>query len=277
MKIKSFKKAFKLIVVLLTILIIYCVYGNSSITITKHNIQSEKLPSSFNSFIIAQVSDLHNAAFGKDNERLIKKLESTNPDIIVITGDIVDSRRTNVQIAINFAEKAIKIADVYYVTGNHESRIEERDYLLNELKKFGVTVLENESAKIQKGKDFINIAGMDDPDFFDEYIFEYTLPSILTNNDNFTVLLSHRPELLDVYAENSVDIVFSGHAHGGQFRVPFLGGVFAPHQGFFPEYDSGVFTKDSTIMVVSRGLGNSIFPFRLNNKPEIIVTTLENA
>ena len=88
-------------------------------------------------------------------------------------------------------------------------------------------------------------------------------------------MLSHRPELFDVYVENNIDIVFSGHAHGGQFRLPFIGGLVAPHQGLFPEYDAGLYTENNTNLMVSRGLGNSIFPFRVNNPPEIIIVTLD--
>jgi predicted MPP superfamily phosphohydrolase len=93
---------------------------------------------------------------------------------------------------------------------------------------------------------------------------------------NFKILLSHRPELFDLYSENSMDLVFTGHAHGGQIRIPFIGGLIAPDQGIFPKYSSGSYSKDSTTMFVSRGLGNSIFPVRIFNRPEIVVVTLRN-
>ena len=95
-------------------------------------------------------------------------------------------------------------------------------------------------------------------------------------NGNFTILLSHRPELFEVYADNKMDLVLSGHAHGGQFRLPFVGGLVAPNQGLFPKYDAGLYTEENTNMIVSRGIGNSILPFRFNNRPEVILIELES-
>ena len=92
----------------------------------------------------------------------------------------------------------------------------------------------------------------------------------------YTILLSHRPELFDLYVETEMDLVFSGHAHGGQFRLPFVGGLVAPNQGFFPKYDAGQFNEENTTMIVSRGVGNSIIPIRFNNRPEIVLVTLRN-
>jgi predicted MPP superfamily phosphohydrolase len=97
----------------------------------------------------------------------------------------------------------------------------------------------------------------------------------LISEEEFTLLLSHRPEMFDTYVEKDVDLVFSGHAHGGQFRIPFVGGVFAPNQGLFPKYDSGIYSEGNTTMVVSRGIGNSAFPFRINNRPEVILVELD--
>ena len=90
----------------------------------------------------------------------------------------------------------------------------------------------------------------------------------------YTVLLSHRPELFAVYAEQGIDLVFSGHAHGGQFRLPILGGLIAPNQGLFPQFDAGQFTSGQTAMLVSRGIGNSVIPIRINNRPQIVVAEL---
>ena len=102
------------------------------------------------------------------------------------------------------------------------------------------------------------------------------LSGLRTETDSYTILLSHRPELFSVYAEQEMNLVLSGHAHGGQFRLPLVGGLVAPNQGFFPEYDSGVYTEHGTSMVVSRGIGNSLFPFRFNNRPEVILIELKS-
>lgn len=208
---------------------------------------------------------------------MLSLIKEQKPDIIVITGDIVDSRRTNVQIARDFANNASEIAPVYYVTGNHEARVSVEDEIDNvELDK-NVIVLHNQSVLLKKGESAIQLIGVDDPDYravkdstkyMNERLEKYS------DNEYFKILLSHRPELFDVYAENNINIVFSGHAHGGQFRLPLIGGVIAPHQGLFPEYDSGLHTSNNTNMVVSRGLGDSIISLRINNPPEIIIVTL---
>jgi predicted MPP superfamily phosphohydrolase len=103
------------------------------------------------------------------------------------------------------------------------------------------------------------------------------LAEFCSDGNGFTILLSHRPELFDTYANHDLDLILSGHAHGGQFRIPFIGGVVAPNQGFFPKFDAGIYTDGDTNMLVSRGVGNSIFPFRVNNRPEIILIELKSS
>ena len=106
---------------------------------------------------------------------------------------------------------------------------------------------------------------------------KYILADLVDEDDGYTLLLSHRPELFDAYVQAGADLVFSGHLHGGQFRLPFIGGLVGPGQGLFPKYDAGMYTQQSTTMVVSRGLGNSIFPFRVNNRPELVIVELQQA
>ena len=132
---------------------------------------------------------------------------------------------------------------------------------------------------IEKGESVIQLIGVDDPDYKAvKNSTEYMNNRLekYCNNQHFKILLSHRPELFEVYAENNMNVIFSGHAHGGQVRLPFIGGVIAPHQGLFPTYDAGLYyATDDTTMVVSRGLGDSIIPLRINNPPELVVVTLE--
>ena len=203
--------------------------------------------------------------------------------MIAITGDMIDSRNTDVEVALNFAEKAMQIAPCYYVTGNHEARVSEYDELKAGLEACGVIVLENEREQIEMSGEFITILGVDDPSFNTDYLFgdsasvvSSTLAEISTEDDVFTVLLSHRPELFDTYVACGMDLTLSGHAHGGQFRLPFVGGLVAPNQGFFPKYDSGIYTENGTNMIVSRGIGNSLLPFRFNNRPEVILIELRS-
>ena len=277
------KKMIVLIILLIFILfVLWLVWSNKTLAVTKITVTSDKLPQSFSGFRIAQISDLHNAEFGKDNEALIKKLKNTNPDIIVITGDFADSRNTDFEICLNLAKQALKIAPVYYVTGNHEARIDEYDELKDGLKKEGVFVLENESVLIERNGEQIALLGISDPSFGDgynlhgaAYVTENVLESLKISDEFYTVLLSHRPELFKVYADFGIDLVFCGHAHGGQVRIPFVGGILAPGQGFIPKYDSGIYKMGSTDMIVSRGIGNSIVPVRINNRPEIVLAELK--
>ena len=263
--------------VLLVALIIWIVRGNRALEVNTWTVSGSKLPDAFSGFRIVQVSDLHNTEFGSDNQKLLSLLADTAPDIIVITGDLIDSRRTDVDIALRFAASAMEIAPVYYVTGNHEGRLgTEFSQLETGLKAAGVTVLRNESVILEQDGQQIQLLGMDDITFYSEnaeHQFSENLKA-LKDDELYTVLLSHKPNLLPLYAEAGMDLVFSGHAHGGQFRLPWIGGILAPDQGFFPKYDSGLYTMENTTMMVSRGLGNSLFPFRVNNPPEIVVVQL---
>lgn len=269
-----------IIVVALLGLIAWTVWGNTALEVNTYTIVSNRLPNGFSGFRIAQVSDLHNAQMGDGNEKLLAILRKAEPDIIVITGDMVDSYHTDIDIALRFAEDAIKIAPCYYVTGNHEARIAGYGELKTGLESAGVVVLENERIELERNGETILLIGVDDPSFQTDYLMGDSATVMsdalnsLTGNDAYTILLSHRPELFDTYVTSGVDLVFSGHAHGGQFRLPFLGGVVAPNQGLFPKYDSGLFTQGDTNMLVSRGIGNSIIPIRFNNRPEIIVVEL---
>ena len=256
--------------------------GNTKLEITEYYVTSSRLPDSFDGFEIAQISDLHNAEFGDANEDLLRLLSQIKPDMIVLTGDLIDSRQTDMDIALDFASKAVQVAPVYYVTGNHEARVPEYEQLKTGLTDLGVTVLENQKVQITKDGESITLMGIQDPSFRTDYLFgdaesvsRQAITSLQNESDGFTVLLSHRPELFNLYVDTGVDMVFSGHAHGGQFRLPFVGGLVAPNQGFFPKYDAGQFSEENTTMIVSSGVGNSLIPFRINNPPELVVVELK--
>ena len=263
-------------------LIIWTAWGNTALELNTYTISSKRLPEAFDGYRIAHVSDLHNAEMGEDNERLLTMLKEAEPDIIAITGDIIDSRNTDVEVALQFAEAAMKIAPCYYVTGNHEARVSEYDELKEGLTELGVVVLENNRIELERAGEKIALLGVDDPSFQTDYLLGDSesvltgkLQELMDSEDEYTILLSHRPELFEVYVGNNIDLVLSGHAHGGQFRLPFVGGLVAPNQGLFPKYDAGLYTEQNTNMIVSRGIGNSILPFRFNNRPEVILIELK--
>ena len=252
--------------------------------ITEITVNSQKLPENFEGFKIAHVSDLHNDEFGKDNAKLISLIENSAPDIIAITGDIFDCHHTDVDVAIEFAEKAVRIAPCYYVAGNHEQRVPDAyEKLIDAFEEIGIVVLDNKAVTVERAGQSINVLGVSDPGLETDYLFGDTegvlnhyLSELMTDKEGFNLLLSHRPELFELYERHDVDLVLTGHAHGGQFRLPFVGGLYAPNQWLFPEYDAGLYTEDNTNMIVSRGIGNSLFPFRFNNRPEVVLVTLEN-
>ena len=209
---------------LLTALILWIIWGNTALQLNKYTVSSERLPRAFDGCKIAHISDLHNTEIGKDNETLLNMLREAKPDIIAITGDLIDSRKTDVAAALHFAGEAVKIAPCYYVTGNHEARVSEYDALKTGLIKLGVTVLENEKTELEREGEKITLIGVKDPSFSSDYLFhdeeaimEAQLKALVDKDDGFTLLLSHRPELFEVYVTCNADLVLSGHAHGGQF------------------------------------------------------------
>ena len=259
----------------------YFFWGNNNIQITEFDYANPKIPVEFDGYTIAQVSDLHNKMFGKNQEDILKKLRTAQPDIIVITGDVIDRRRYDLDIALDFVKGAVKIAPVYYVTGNHEAWLADFEITKTWLIERGAIFMDDSEVILSKDNASIKLLGVSDPDFLTK---EYAQGNDVTkmtkqltkwsDDDGFKILLSHRPELIHLYSENNMDLVFAGHAHGGQVRIPLVGGVIAPDQGFFPKYTSGSYVQDDTTMYVSRGLGNSLFPLRINDNPEIVVVKL---
>jgi len=276
----KYRKIF-LILILLIGLSIYLYWENNHINITSSEYVNPKIPATFDGFVIARVSDLHNKTFGEKQKYILAKLKSVEPDIIVVTGDIIDRRRVDLAVAIEFVKGAAKIAPVYYVTGNHEAWSEQFDITKAWLIESGVIFMDDKTVTLTKGVDSIHLMGISDPDFLTtEYaqgtnVTQATLQlAKWTEVQDFRILLTHRPELFKLYSANQMDLIFAGHAHGGQIRLPLIGGVVAPDQGLLPKFTSGSYVRDASTMYVSKGLGNSIFPIRINDGPEIVVVTL---
>ena len=262
-------------------IVIFLYLQNNIIDITQYNIKSNDC----GNLKIVQLSDLHSKPFNK----VLKKTQEINPDIICITGDYINDKCKNKDKMLNFGKELIKIAKVYYITGNHERRLENFDSIMQELSDIGFIVLLNRiSVYNDKGFD-VNILGLDEnqADFKDykarkngTFVYKDMSPYFaeLENNSGFKIVLSHFPENFENvkemnYSQYDFDIQLSGHAHGGQFCLPFIGPVFSPGQGLFPKYAKGSF-GDRPKLIVSRGLGNAEFPFRLFNHPEINVINI---
>ncbi len=265
-------------------------WDNFRLTVSRYDIPLADLPAAFDGYTIAQVSDLHNARFGKEQSKLLSAINAANPDMIAITGDLFHTaHRDN---AYSFLEQASRLAPCYFVSGNHEQRF--ADYfsaIVPKLKSLGAHIIDDKRVTLTRGGDFITLIGLADPTFSN-----LTPPERLTDEKlsrlvrgEFTILLSHRPELFPVYARYNISLVLTGHAHGGQVRIPFAKrGLFAVHQGWFPKYTEGIIAKNITnpeqndilpshkvcTMVISRGLGNSTYYPKINNPPELVIVKL---
>lgn len=227
---------------------------------------------------IALVTDLHSDFYGKNQKNLIRAIEKENPDVVLLGGDIFDDKKSyeNSKMAIRqFAEKY----PCYYVTGNHEYWGNDVDTILNIVEECGIQRLSGECEQLEIKGETIGICGVDDPDVLyyteDGIAIEEQLSQAETaaNLENFTVLLSHRPELTELYNTYQFDLVLSGHAHGGQWRIPgILNGLYAPHQGLFPECAGGRYEFDTQTFIVSRGLAreSTLVP-RIFNRPELVI------
>lgn len=273
-------------------LALYVNWSNKSLVVTRYQYKSKQVPEQFDGFRVTQISDLQSELFGKHQKNLLNATAETKPDIIVFTGDLLDRNHTNYEVSLTAIRGLVKIAPVYYVNGNHELALPEQRMreFYEELRQMGVTILFDETAVLTRDGQQIYLLG----------ISEYTLyeskeatnrtstaydPSVINDmidhltkdlaKKDLTVMLAHEPQFLDTYAHEKVDLIFAGHAHGGQIRLPFTEGLFAPGQGTMPKLTSGMHERDHTTMVISRGLGNSVFPFRFLNRPEIVVVDLK--
>jgi uncharacterized protein len=269
------KKLLKLGFLILGIYIFLYV-NNHWIVTTEHVYESEKVPESFDGFRITQISDLHDAVFGEQQKYLVEKVRKTNPNVIFVTGDVIDSNRYHLEQSLVAVRQLVDIAEVYYVIGNHEVAINKVDEIYEAMREIGVHVMPNTSVRLKhEDGESISILGIEDPlnGLETQEMLNEAMSKV--DREKLTILLAHRPETFNTYVANGMDLVFSGHAHGGQIRIPGFGGLVAPGQGFFPKYTAGSYEDGQTTMNVSRGLGNSGVPYRIFNLPEIVVVELK--
>ncbi len=268
-------KKILVLLLILAVMILFCAYSNLHIEVTEYNFTHADIPAGFAGYRILQISDLHNETFGDDGKSLIEKAAALSPDVIVLTGDMVDaSYHTDYDKALLVIKQLPAIAPTYYIYGNHEQILpkEQMQSFVSLLTVCGVHYLHDETTPLTAANgDTATLVGISDlslTGFALENIMAQQQPS------DFHILLAHEPQLLHDYAKTGVDLIFSGHAHGGQFRFPFIGGLYAPDQGIFPSYAEGLHTDADTTMIISRGVGNSGFPLRLFNQPELLLVTL---
>ena len=256
---------------------------NTLIKVSKYKIKSNKIPKKFNKFKIIHLSDLHSCNFGKNNSKLIEKVNNEHPDIIVMTGDMVNKYDTNFEKFLNLAEVLSKKYKIYYILGNHEVRLrkEDLDFILEKLKEFGIRILTDEKVTIVRKKEHINIYGINIPLSYYKVINKPTnVDEVISkklsqcNGDEYNILLAHNPLYFEDYSKQNVDLILSGHVHGGMIRMPFVGAVLSPERKFFPKYSSGVYEINNKKLLVSRGLGHSRNGIRVFNKREIVSITL---
>lgn len=258
---------------------------NTLIKLSKCEIKSDKIPKGFNKFKIVHLSDFHSYDFGKNNNKLIKKIDGENPSIIVMTGDMVNKYDRNFKKFLNLAVVLSNKYEIYYIVGNHEQRLKQEDLnlILKKLKELGIRVLSNEKVIIKRKNDYINIYGIDIPLSYYKIINKSSnideIVKISLNKCNekeYNILLAHNPLYFEEYAKHNIDLTLSGHVHGGMIRLPFIGAILSPERKFFPKYSSGVYEINNKKLIVSRGLGHSKPGIRFCNMPELVSITLLN-
>ena len=293
------KKYWLLILAILVASVIWNVYWNSRIVVHTYTHVNEEVPQAFDGFRIVQLTDLHSVRNEVQGQLVYETILGQEPDIICVTGDLVDSRYyasngvDGEKLTLALMEKLVKLAPVYFIYGNHEMILldnPQNNEFKTALEKLGVQIINNELVSYTKetGGEFIYIGGIQDPStLYKDYRYAFLsnngermeamldAVTVGVRNEEFFLLLSHRPEYLEMYDQYPVDLVLSGHAHGGQFRLPFIGGVYAPGQGIFPKYTAGLYETDDLEMYVGTGIGNSVIPVRIFNPPEVLTIILE--
>ncbi len=254
---------------------------DNRLEISHYTVKSNKLPKEFDGFKIMHLSDFH----CDTTAGLVDAVRNEHPDIICITGDMTHDTGSY-EPFMRLLEEIIKIAPVYIVSGNHDVWRKDYDEMIKKCERFGAVVLQNESEIIKKDNEIITISGLEDPSSVTHSIISEKIKDGLEKlsiSDGFNLLLFHRANLLDAFNDMSFDLILSGHMHGGQFRIPGIGGVVSPKTNFmqkgrifFPKYFGGEYMINNTKMIVSRGIGNPTILPRVFNRPEICSITLKH-
>lgn len=287
------------VVIIFLFIGVFLYFQANDLTTTHFTYTSDKVPEQFDDYKIVQITDLHSHTFGKNNARLIRAIDKVNPDLIVVTGDMMNSLHDEGEVFLHLAEQLAKRYLIYYIDGNHElivkmkSNRQEHDFYPNfieRLEQLNVHIINDKTVLLKRGNEKIALTGLDIPLIFysaedaDMGTYEFTKAYVEkkigeANEELLQILLVHTPDYFPVYAEWGADLTLAGHHHGGMIRNPFMGvGGFVGHRGtleFMPTYSAGEFKEGAATMYVGRGLGNYTINFRLFNRPELVVITLK--
>ena len=247
---------------------------------TRADVVLNRLPAGFDGCKIVQLSDLHGHEYGEGSRNLLARVAEERPDLIVITGDLID-QAGQLQMVPALAKGLTAIAPTYYITGNHEwslgtGAVKELKGVLSQC---GAAPLSNQYEILERNGARIALAGVDDPNGYSDQTSPEELYARIKAGDSglFTLLLAHRNDHFAQYAAAGYDFVMSGHGHGGIVRLPFTDGLIGTDRKFFPKWTAGTYTLGDSTLFVSRGLGNNTVPyrgFRIFNRPELAVVTL---
>ncbi len=306
---KKITNLLKLIILLLAFICVFNIILNKNIFVREYKIKSKKITEKFDNYKIVQITDVHSIRNEIELEKIVNKVKSQKPNLICITGDLIDSDYYYTQndlyknnkikqieeLTVEFMKKLKEIADTYYIYGNHEMMLlddPENNKFKKDLENLGIEILNNKVEELEINGEKINLVGIQDPaTLYKDEKYAYVKGSnkdkaqmILNdlfsgiseeNKNNFTILLSHRPEYFEIYNKYNIDLALTGHTHGGIVKLPIIKGIYAHPQGWFPKYSYGIFKTNDFLMIISGGIGYSKLPIRIFNPPEICTITLE--
>ena len=270
----------KIIIFLILLVVFLYTYLSKKVDITRYTVKSDKISKKFDDYTIVQLSDFHSKGYNDTTEIIINEIEKINPDIIVMTGDMISWDVENIEELEKLINDLAPKYPTYYINGNHEELSEilkpkEYENFINDIKSLGVGVLKNNYIELIKDDESINLYEIDIP--LDGQTGLYVSSGQLDDKNKFNILLAHNPLFIDDYSRWGADLVLSGHMHGGIIRIPIIGvGIASPEKDYFPKYDAGEFKVGNTTMIVNRGIGASSSGLRVFNKPEISVITLKS-
>ena len=299
----------KLIVILLSFLCVFNIILNKNIFVREYKIQSKKITEKFDNYKIVQITDVHSIRNEIDLEKIVNKVKLQKPNLICVTGDLIDSDYYSSQndlyknneikqieeLTVRFMKNLKEISDTYYIYGNHEMMLlddPENNKFKKDLENLGIKILNNKTEELKIDGERINIIGIQDPaTLYKDEKYAYIdgtnkdkVQMILNdlfiempedNQNKFTILLSHRPEYFELYDKYNIDLALTGHTHGGIVKLPIIKGIYAHPQGWLPKYSYGIYKTNDFSMIISGGIGYSKLPIRIFNPPEICTITLE--